>query len=403
MTSATTRNTAVRLLAFLLAALAMIGPFTIDTYLPAFPAIRADLGASNAQLQQTLSFYLGTVAVMTLFHGTLSDSFGRKPVILASLAVYTVTAAGCALATTWSSLLLWRAAQGLAAGAGIIVGRAIIRDTQTGADAQRLMSLVTMIFGVAPAVAPIIGGWLLDIAGWRAIFWFLAAYGGLLLLLCWVALPESHAPAARQPLAPAVLWRNYRRLGGDWRLQCLCFAVAGNFSGFFIYIVTAPAVIYDILGLGVHDFPWLFVPGIAGVMIGAAISGRLAGRLAATDCVRLGYTVMATAAVLNLIYCVFLPPALPWTVLPVMAYTVGMAIAMPGLTLLALDLYPQLRGMTASLQGFMHSLIAGLAAGVVSPFVAGSALALALSMAGFLLLGWTAWFFYRSRSQVIHE
>ena len=403
MTSATTRNTAVRLLAFLLAALAMIGPFTIDTYLPAFPAIRSDLGASNAQLQQTLSFYLGTVAVMTLFHGTLSDSFGRKPVILASLAVYTVTAAGCAMASTWTALLIWRAAQGLAAGAGIIVGRAIIRDTQTGADAQRLMSLVTMIFGVAPAVAPIIGGWLLDISGWRAIFWFLAAYGGLLLLLCWAALPESHAPAARQPLAPAVLWRNYRQLGGDFYLQCLCFAVACNFSGFFIYIVSAPAVIYDILGLGLHDFPWLFVPGIAGVMIGAAISGRLAGRLSAMACVRLGYAVMATASVLNLFYCALFTPALPWTVLPVMAYTVGMAIAMPGLTLLALDLYPTLRGMTASLQGFMHSLIAGLSAGVVSPFVAGHALTLALSMSAFLLLGWMAWQLYRSNSQVSHE
>jgi DHA1 family bicyclomycin/chloramphenicol resistance-like MFS transporter len=382
-------------LATILAALAMIGPFTIDTYLPSFPHIAADFSATPAQLQQTLSLYLFTTALMTLFHGTLSDSFGRRPVILASLAVYILASAGCALASGLPQLLFWRAVQGLAAGAGIIVGRAIIRDSREGPEAQKLMSWVTMIFGLAPAVAPVIGGWLQGLAGWRSIFWFLAALGAGLFAATVLRLPETHPAAARQPFRAAVLMQNYGRLGRDLKLVLLCLTIAFNFSGFFLYVVSAPAVIYDLLGLGETDFAWLFVPGIAGVMIGAYLSGRSARALPPARAVGLGYVVMAAAAALNLAYCAGWPPALPWTVLPVMLYTVGMSFAMPGASLLALDLFPRLRGMTSSLQGFAHSLFAGLTAGLVSPFVSASALGLAAAMAALLGCGAACWTVYR--------
>ncbi len=381
-------------LAVILAALAMIGPFTIDTYLPAFPQIGADLAATPAQIQQTLSLYLFTLALMTLFHGTLSDSFGRRPVILVSLAIYILTSIGCALAASLPQLLFWRAVQGLAAGAGIIVGRAIIRDSQTGHAAQRLMALVTMIFGIAPAVAPVIGGWLQSIFSWRAIFWFLALYGVALGIACVRRLPETHPVAARQPFHAAPLLRNYLRLGGDPRLVLLCLVVALNFSGFFLYVVSAPAVIYGLLGLSGTDFAWLFVPGISGVMFGAFLSGRLAGRLTPRRTVLAGYLVMCGAAVFNVTYSALFPPALPWTVLPVMLYSTGMALAMPSVTLITLELYPQLRGTTASLQGFAHSLLAGITAGVISPLVSGRALTLALGMSGLLALGAVMWLLY---------
>lgn len=384
----------VPLLAVILAALAMVGPFTIDTYLPSFPYVAADLQATPAQMQQTLSLYLATLALMTLFHGTLSDSFGRRPVILCSLVVYVVTCIGCALAVTLPQLLFWRAVQGLAGGAGIIVGRAIIRDSLSGHEAQRLMSLVTMIFGIAPAIAPVIGGWLQGAFGWRAVFFFLAAYGAALLVAVLRRLPETHPVAARQPFQAAPLLRNYRKLGGNPRLVLLCLVVAFNFSGFFLYVVSAPAVIYDLLHLTSTDFAWLFVPGISGVMCGAFLSGRLAGRLTPRRTVFAGYLIMFSAALLNVAYCTGYPPALPWTVLPVMLYSTGMALAMPSVTLLTLDLYPQLRGMTSSLQGFAHSLFAGLTAGLVSPLLSGQALTLALGMLALLGLGWTAWMLY---------
>lgn len=372
----------------------MIGPFTIDTYLPAFPFIAADLQATPAQMQQTLSVYLLAVALMTLFHGTLSDSLGRRPVILCSLLLYVATAIGCALATTFSQLLFWRTVQGLSAGAGIIVGRAIIRDSQQGHDAQRLMSLVTMIFGIAPAIAPVIGGWLQEAAGWRSIFWFLVFYGAVTLVVTWVRLPETHPVAARQPLRVMPLLQNYLRLGRNPLLVLLCFVVAFNFSGFFLYIVSAPAVIYNLLGLTATDFPWLFVPGIGGVMFGAFLSGRLADKISPQRMVAAGFLAMGCAAAFNIFYSQFFPPALPWTVLPVMIYSAGMALAMPSVTVLVLDLYPQLRGTVSSLQGFAHSLFSGITAGLISPLVSGSALTLAWTMACLLIAGGCSWLFY---------
>lgn len=383
-------------LAVLLAALAMIGPFSVDTYLPSFPAIQKDLDVSPLQMQQTLSVYLLTFAVMTLFHGTLSDSFGRRPVVLASLLLFVIASIGCAFAATFEQLLVFRGVQGVSAGAGIVIGRAIIRDSLEGHDAQRLMSLVTMIFGVAPAVAPVIGGWLQGFFGWRSVFVFLIAYSAALLVACHTRLPETLSHAERQPFRLRPLARNYWTLGRSAPLFLLSSAIALNFSGFFMYIVSAPAFIYDLLHLTETGFPWLFVPGIAGVMIGAFISGRLAGRFSSFRTVHVAYAIMFSAAIGNIAYSISAAPALPWSVLPVMVYTIGMALAMPSLTLLALDLFPHNRGLAASLLSFEHNLFSGIAAGVVSPMLSHNAATLALGMGSIVLMGWISWLLYLS-------
>lgn len=382
------------LLAAVLAGLAMLGPFTIDTYLPSFPAIGRALAATPAELQQTLSVYFLTFAVMTLFHGTLSDSFGRRPVILASLVVYVAASLGCAAASSIGELLAFRVLQGVSAGAGMIVGRAIIRDSFSGHEAQRLMSLVTMIFGLAPAVAPVVGGWLQSGFGWQAVFLFLAAYGLVLLAISWVSLPETHPPSARQPFALAPLARTYVKLAGNPRLLLLCFAVGLNFAGFFLYIVSAPAFIYNLLGLNERQFAWLFLPGITGVMFGAFLSGRAAGRLSPERTIGIGYTIMFSAAAFNVTYSALAAPALPWSVLPIMVYTIGMALAMPSITLLALEIFPANRGATSSLQGFVHSFLSSVGAGIISPLVSHADVTLAFGMTALLTLGFATWLGY---------
>ena len=382
------------ILAAILAGLAMIGPFTIVTYLPSFPAMGRDLGATPAQLQQTLSVYFLTFAIMTLFHGTLSDSFGRRPVILASLVVYIAASIGCAAARDFSHLLFFRVLQGASAGAGMVVGRAVIRDSFEGHAAQRLMSLVTMIFGLAPAIAPLVGGWLQSWFGWQAVFLFLAAYGLVLLAVSWAHLPETHPPELRQPFKLLPLARTYLKLARNVPLLLLCVGVGLNFAGFFIYIVSAPAFVYDLLGLNEKQFAWLFLPGIIGVTCGAFISGRVAGVLSPQRTVSIAYAIMFCAAAVNLTYSSLAPPALPWSVLPIMVYTVGMALAMPSMTLLALDIFPRNRGATASLQGFMHSFISSLSAGLLSPLVSHSDVTLALAMTGLLALGCLSWITY---------
>jgi len=143
----------------------MLGPFSVDTYLPAFAAMAQSLDTSQLKIQQTLTVYLFAFAAMSLWHGALSDALGRKPVIVVTLAIYVVASLGCAIAGNVESLILFRLLQGLSAGGGWLVGRAIIRDRFHGHDAQRLMSRVTLMFAIAPAIAPIVGGWLLAISG----------------------------------------------------------------------------------------------------------------------------------------------------------------------------------------------------------------------------------------------
>ena len=166
-------------IAALLAALAMLGPFSIDAFFPSFHALAAHFALSKWALQQTLTAYMLPLSIMSLVQGPLSDAFGRRRVILGGLALYTVASVGCALAASFTTLLVFRAIQGMSAGAGVIVGRAIIRDLYEGPQAQKLLSLVTMIFGFAPAVAPVIGGWIHVTLGWRAVFGFMALFSAL--------------------------------------------------------------------------------------------------------------------------------------------------------------------------------------------------------------------------------
>ena len=180
-------------------------------------------------------------------------------------------------------------------------------------------------------------------------------------------------------------------------LLLISIAIGLNFSGFFLYIVSAPAFVYNLLGLSEHEFAWLFLPGILGVMAGAWLSGRLAGKLSTRATVKLAYVIMFIAAGANIAYCAAADPALPWSVLPVMAYAIGMALAMPSLTLLGLDLFPDNRGMAASLIGFAHSLISAIAAGVISPLLSHSDLTLAAGMAAIMGMGWLSWILHLAR------
>lgn len=219
------------LLSVLLAALGMLGPFAVDTYLPAFSGIAADLQATPVQIQQTLSAYLFAFAFMSLFHGSLSDSLGRRPVVLTGIAVFTLASAGCAMSTSIGQLVFFRALQGLSTGAGIVVSRAVIRDLFPPADAQRVMSQVTLFFGIAPAIAPIIGGFLFAHLGWHAVFWFLTGVGAVLWLANWRLLPESLHVGHRQPFVLRNLMRGYVAIGTSPRFLLLALASGVPFNG----------------------------------------------------------------------------------------------------------------------------------------------------------------------------
>jgi DHA1 family bicyclomycin/chloramphenicol resistance-like MFS transporter len=380
--------------AAMLGALATLGPFAVDTYLPAFGGMQKALGATPLEMQQTLSAYLLSFGFMFLFHGALSDSFGRKPVIVVSLVVFTAASVGAALATSVHSLIGWRMAQGVSVGAGIVVGRAMIRDLYHEEDAQRLMSMVTLFFGLAPAVAPIIGGLLFEAFGWRSIFWFLAAVGVVLVAVGSRVLRETLPEEHRHPFHPKALMHGYREVGASRPFLLLSLAVGLNFNAFFLYIVSAPAFLGRHLGLAPTEYSWLFIPSIGGILVGSQLSGRAAGRLSRAQVLRRAYGFMSVSAAANLAYCFALPPALPWSVLPVFFYAIGSAMAMPTISLTTLDLFPTRRGMAASLQGFVSGMVNTITAGVIAPAVFHDPRWMAVAMAAMMASGFACWRLY---------
>jgi DHA1 family bicyclomycin/chloramphenicol resistance-like MFS transporter len=384
-------------LAALLACLGMLGPFSIDTYLPAFAGIARSVGATPVQMQQTLSSYLLGFAVMNLFHGALSDSLGRRPVVLWGLALFTLASVGCALAQTIGTLVFFRAVQGLSAGAGIVISRAIIRDMFPPADAQRVMSQVTIYFGVAPAVAPLVGGFLFVHADWHSIFWFLAAVGALLWLGNWRLLPETLHATQRQPFAAGHLLRGYWQMARSPHFMALVLASGVPFNGMFLYVLSAPVFLGEHLKLGPTQFFWFFMLTIGGIMGGAWVSGRLAGRIPPRRQVRHGFVVMVLASLTNVTLNALFEPDAAWAMLPIGVFSFGWALMVPVVTLMVLDRVPDRRGMASSVQASIGSAANALVAGLLAPLVMHSPLALAFTSLGLMSIGVSAWIWVRPR------
>ena len=380
--------------AAMLGALAMLGPFAVDTYLPAFGGMQKALGASPIEMQQTLSAYLLSFGCMFLFLGAISDSLGRKPVIVVSLVLFVFSSVGAALAESVQALILWRVLQGMTTGAGIVVGRAMIRDLYNEEDAQRLMSMVTLFFSLAPVVAPIVGGLLFEAFGWQSIFWFLAAVGVVLVVAGARRLPETIAEEHRHPFHPGALLQGYREVGANRQFLLLSLAVGFNFNAFFLYILSAPMFLGTHLGLGPKEYSWLFIPSIAGILVGSQLSGRAAGRLTRAQTLRRAYTFMGVSALANLAYAFAWPPSIPWAVMPIFFYAIGSAMAMPTISLSTLDLFPTRRGMAASLQGFVSGMVNTITAGVIAPAVFHSPKAMAVAMLALMLTGFACWRLY---------
>ena len=374
-----TSKRALVVIPVVLALLAMIGPFSIDTPFPAFGEIADEFGATTAQMQLIVTAYMGSFAVMSIFHGPLSDAVGRKPVLVVGLSVYVIASIGAALSPDLATLLVFRVVQGLSAGAATIVGRTVIRDIFEGPQAQVLMSRVAMIFGLAPAIAPMVGGVLLQFGSWPWVFGFMAALGVVLVGGSLLVLPESHPPERRTPLRPAAILGGLADVFRTTAFHRIAWSGTLLFGAQFVYIGGAAIFVGELLGLGELDFWVLFVPMIAAMTLGSWISGRAAGRISGRRLVSAGYTVAVVGAGIGVaLTATPLGDEAPWAVVGCALVALGAAMAYPTLQLMALDLFPARRGAVTSGATFITLLFNASVAAVLAPLLAVSTLALSL-------------------------
>ncbi|MEK7695352.1 MAG: multidrug effflux MFS transporter [Pseudomonadota bacterium] len=376
--------------AALTAGLSMLGQFAIATYLPAFAAIANALHASTAEVQQSLTAYLLPFALLLPWHGAISDAIGRRRMILAGCVFFVAGSLVCAGATGIDMFYVGRALQGVGAGIGVIVGRAMVRDTFDGMQAQKVMALIAMIFALAPALAPICGGWLLVWMGWRSIFVFLALISGSLLVSCWIWVPETLPPACRHPMHPKLLARGYFAMLSSRRFMSLALANAGVNLAIYIYVFAAPRFVYQHLGLGAQSFGWLFIPIVAGIIAGALVAHRIAGRTSPESSVNRGHLVMMAAGVFNLAVAALHLPPMPWALVALPVFAAGMMMTQPSLQLLALDCFPERRGLASS--GYVTAQQIGnlLSSALLVPLLLDSTMKMALGMAGLQIAGLVA-------------
>jgi DHA1 family bicyclomycin/chloramphenicol resistance-like MFS transporter len=371
-------------LSLVLAGLAALAPFAIDTYLPAFPGLELALVASPLELQQSLTFYLLPYALMTLWHGAISDSIGRITTIKWGLGVFVLASIGCAFANNIETLWFFRVMQGLSGGAGNVVARAMVRDLFEGPQAHRVMATVQMLFGIAPAVAPIIGGLLLGIH-WQAIFAFLALYAAISLWAAVRYLPETMPKEKRMPLSAKKVLSSYRLIFSDKEFNLVVLASAANFAAFFIYVLASPVFLVKQLGLSDQQFGYMFIPTVCGMVLGSYLAKRAAGVYSSQQVLKVAYAWMGAMVLLNLVVCLNLAVSPFYNILPVALFNVGMALAMPILSLAALDRHAKIRGTAASGQAFVQMLLSTVSAGLIVPLVWVEPLGLALAMAAYLL------------------
>jgi len=376
----------------LLAALVMVSPFSVDTFYPSFPAIATEFALTDWQMQQTITIYMLPFALMTLVQGPLSDALGRRPVVLGGLLVYAAASVACVFAPSYGALLVFRALQGMSAGVGMAVGRAIVRDLHDGPQAQRLMSTITMIFGVAPAIAPVIGGWIHVLLGWRSVFGFMVVIGVLLAIVSYLRLPETHPPDRRVALHVGELASTVRVIASNPLFMLLAVVTGADLATILMFIGSAPAIVLKHWSLDATQFAYLFFPVIVGIVGGAFLSGRLAGRIPGDRQIAFGFgaTIAGVSVSVALHALIDSPPLLIQQALIAMAAG-GVQLVIPVLVLRMLDLFPDVRGSAASVQTCVMLALGAFCMGAVVPAINGSMLSISIGALTVSVLAWGFW------------
>ncbi|HET7848713.1 MAG TPA: multidrug effflux MFS transporter [Pseudolabrys sp.] len=375
----------------LLAALTAVGPLTTDMYLPSLPQIARVLDASTAQAQFTISSYLIGFAIGQIFYGPFSDRHGRKPVVLAAVAIYCVATLGCALSTSIEMLIVARLFQAIGGSGGIVLARAIVRDLYSGVRAGRELSVMASVMALAPVIAPVIGGALQTAFGWQASFILLAASGVMGIALIYWLLPETLEKRAEYPVSPATMLNSYRIVARNRCYLAYLALVALTYAGLFAWISGASFVLQDLYGLSPFSFGVAFALGSIGYMVGSALAARLVGKFGLDVTAGIG-AVGNAAGGLGMIAAVgFGATSAAWIVIPMAVYLAGMGMVLSQGIAGAMSPFPERAGAASSLLGFVQQTLAAACGAAVGILLGQSAWPLAGAVAAMGCLTLLLW------------
>ncbi|CAB3896078.1 Bcr/CflA family multidrug efflux MFS transporter [Achromobacter piechaudii] len=371
-------------------ALTAIGPFAIDMYLPAFPTIAANLGVPRGDVERTLAAYLIGLALAQVFYGPMADRFGRKPPLMVGLALFMVASLGCALSGTVEALTGWRVLQAMGGAAGIVIPRAVIRDHYDTHEAARAMSLLMLIMGLAPILAPLAGGQLLAIASWRSLFWIMLVGGAMLMVAVARIMKESLAPERVVPLRWSTILRNYRDL--FMHRGFMAHSLAGGFgqAGMFAYIIGSPRVFIELYGVPPQYYGLLFGTNALSLIICSQISARLLRSYKPHQLQRWALTSLAAASLVAVGLTLAGWMTLPLLMLCLISYMGSQGFVNPNSAALALSDQGKRLGAASALLGTLQLSCGALAGFAVSAWQTDSALPLTTTLAACACLSWTA-------------
>lgn len=365
----------------LCALLTALGPLSIDMYLPAFPALAADLGADIGSVQMTLGTFLIGLAVGQAFYGPVSDRFGRKAPLYVGLVLYVVAAAACALASDVDALMAWRFVQAAGSCAGVVVSRAMIRDRLEAHESARAFSSLMLVMGLAPILAPLAGGAVLAAFGWRAIFWVMAASGALVLLFVHLRLEESLDPARATPLHLGQVFRNYAGLLRDREFVGYSLCAGFAQSGMFAYIAGSPFVLIELHGIDPSHYGFVFGANALGLIGMSQANAALVRGRTLNQVLRVALFAPLLAGLLLAAVNAGNVATLPVLLICFFVFMAALGCIMPNASALAMSHQGHRAGTASALLGTLQYGLGTLAGAAVSFWHDGTALPLGVVMA----------------------
>lgn len=386
--STTTPPPSFARLALVLGLLSAIGPFAIDMYLPALPAIGQSLRADVHAVQLSLMAFFLSFALSQVVYGPASDIFGRKPPLYAGIALFIVGSVGCALAPDIHWLIAFRFLQGLGGGAPAVIPRAIVRDLHTGTEATRLMSMLLLVFSVSPILAPLVGSVVVEAAGWRAIFWGVGVIGAIGLLMTVGSLAETRPPADRRGSDVASTARAFALLLRNGRFMGLTGIGAFGMASFFVYLANSSFVLIDHYGLTPTQYGLAFAANAASFIGVSQFTARLTGRYGLPRVVSVAVVGFAVAMSTLLLSNLAGIDRLDVMIVLLMVGNGFLGLVVPTTSVLALDDHGDIAGAAAALMGTLQLLMGAIVIAVMSPFVDGTARPM---LAGIALAAVVAW------------